>query len=96
MTTTLRTLLAEHMEKLTFYVPIVKRVHGPTHPEFNDVAAEFKNIQAKITKETYDLKSEFTRLRLITNNYKIPHDVCETYAAVYEMLAQLDEAYMRG
>ena len=40
-----------------------------------------------------DLREEFTRIREISNNYEVPGDVCETYEAVYHMLAKLDKAY---
>jgi regulator of cell morphogenesis and NO signaling len=36
---------------------------------------------------------EFARLREITDDYTVPGDVCETYEAVYGMLADLDKAY---
>ena len=39
------------------------------------------------------LEREFTSLRDITDNYTVPADVCETYEAVYNMLAELDAAY---
>jgi regulator of cell morphogenesis and NO signaling len=40
-----------------------------------------------------ELSEEFSRLREITDNYKVPGDVCESYEAVYNMLAELDNAY---
>jgi regulator of cell morphogenesis and NO signaling len=40
-----------------------------------------------------ELKEEFEKLREITNNYTVPTDVCESYEAVYNMLAELDKAY---
>ena len=39
------------------------------------------------------LKEEFVKLREITDNYTVPGDVCESYEAVYNMLAELDKAY---
>ena len=39
-----------------------------------------------------DLQDEFQELRRITN-YTVPEDVCESYEAVYRMLAELDQAY---
>lgn len=29
----------------------------------------------------------------VSDNYTVPNDVCETYKAVYNMLAELDKAY---
>ncbi len=93
LSNTFKTLLEEYLDNLVLYVPIVKRVHGPTHPEFNDVAHHFEKLHEKVTSKNYDLTSEFANLRKATNNYVIPDDVCETYTAVYEMLAKLDQAY---
>lgn len=54
------------------------------------------NLQKKI-KDTGggkpDLVDEFAKLRKITDNYTIPDDVCESYEAVYNLLAELDKAY---
>ncbi len=84
----------KNMEKLELYVPVVKRVHGALHPEFHDVANIFDVIQGKIKTEPakVELKKDFAELRKVTNNYTIPDDVCETYEAVYQMLAELDQA----
>lgn len=86
----------KYWKTLTQYVPIVARVHGGNHPEFHAVQQVFESIQAKIKdagSSLPELKEDFTRLREITSNYTVPGDVCETYAAVYNMLAELDQAY---
>ncbi len=85
-----------HLPTLTQYVPVVDRVHGDNHPEFHEVRAIFENMVEKINAagdDKPDLDQEFARLREVTGNYTIPGDVCETYAAVYQMLAELDRAY---
>jgi len=85
-----------NFKRLEQFVPIVDRVHGGSHPEFHDVRKLFDKINAKIKEagsEKPDLDNEFKQLREITNNYTVPEDVCETYEAVYNMLAELDEAY---
>ncbi|HFI0330555.1 TPA: hypothetical protein ACGOU0_000971 [Streptococcus suis] len=54
------------------------------------------NLQKKAKDagvEKPDLKEEFVKLREITDNYTVPGDVCESYEAVYNMLAELDKAY---
>jgi regulator of cell morphogenesis and NO signaling len=88
--------LKTHFKTLAQYVPIVARVHGPNHPEFYEVRKLFEIIYDK-TKEAGSTKpvlnEEFTKLRKITNNYKVPSDVCESYAAVYKMLEEVDKAY---
>ena len=78
------------------FVPIVARVHGKHHPEFHDVRKVFDTIFEKVKEagtEKPELSQEFTKLREITDNYTVPGDVCESYEAVYKMLAELDEAY---
>lgn len=85
-----------NLERLEQYVPIVERVHGGSHPEFHDVRRLFDKINIKIKKagsEKPELDKEFKELRKVTDKYTVPDDVCESYEAVYKMLAELDEAY---
>jgi len=85
-----------NLERLEQYVPIVERVHGGSHPEFHDVRRLFDKINIKIKKagsEKPELDKEFKELRKVTDNYTVPDDVCESYEAVYKMLAELNEAY---
>ncbi|NLD49875.1 MAG: iron-sulfur cluster repair di-iron protein, ric [Clostridiaceae bacterium] len=86
----------QHLKILSQYVPVVSRVHGGSHPEFYEVQKIFDAINGKI-KEAGSIKpelnDEFTKLREITNNYTVPEDVCESYEAVYRMLAEIDKAY---
>ncbi|MFY9217732.1 MAG: iron-sulfur cluster repair di-iron protein, ric [Tepidanaerobacteraceae bacterium] len=87
---------ARHLEKLQQFVPIVARVHGGSHPEFHQIHKLFAEIDAKIREagsEKPNLDKEFKELRQVTGNYSVPEDVCETYEAVYNMLAELDKAY---
>lgn len=78
------------------YVPVVAKVHGNTHPEFHEVRKLFDAIKQK-TEEAGsnkpELHEEFTKLREITGNYRVPDDVCESYEAVYSLLAEMDAAY---
>lgn len=86
----------KHLKNLKLYVPIVERVHGPSHPEFYKVRKVYEQLLSKIREDgsdKADLTSEFKELRRITNNYSIPEGVCESYEAVYNMLKDLDEAY---
>lgn len=82
----------KYLNTLSQYVPIVARVHGKSHPEFYEVQKVFDIIIEKI-KDTKDLTAEFADLQRITDNYTVPADVCESYQAVYEMLAKLNKAY---
>lgn len=89
-------IIEKNYDKLEQFVPIVARVHGKTHPEFYDVEKKFNEIKEKIKngkREGLELDDEFKRLREITDNYTVPKDVCETYEAVYNMLAELDKTY---
>lgn len=87
-------VLDKHGKNLELYVPVVARVHGPTHPEFLQVRDVYDLLMAKAKANNgSDLKEEFSKLRAITNKYTVPQDTCETYAAVYTMLKELDEAY---
>ncbi len=89
-------VVEKNFERLELYVPVVERVHGGTHPEFYDVRKFFDKINEKVKNagsERPNLEEEFAGLRDVTGNYAIPEDVCESYEAVYEMLAELDKAY---
>lgn len=93
---TFNQVITKHFQTLNQYVPIVARVHGKSHPEFYNVQKVFSAISEK-TKEagskTPELNEEFNELRKITSNYKVPEDTCESFEAVYAMLAELDQAY---
>lgn len=93
---TFNTTKEKYFQTLKQYVPVVARVHGSSHPEFYEVRNMFDTIVEK-TKEAGsnkpELNEEFTKLRKITNNYTVPASVCESYEAVYNMLAELDRAY---
>lgn len=82
-----------HKKNLELYVPVVARVHGPTHPEFYKVQKEYDAMIEKLNANNHDLETEFTNLKEITNNYTVPSDTCETYEAVYKMLEAMDLAF---
>jgi regulator of cell morphogenesis and NO signaling len=85
-----------HLKTLAQYVPVVARVHGGNHPEFHQVQKVYDRLAKKVKDaraEKPDLVDEFVKLREITDNYTVPGDVCESYEAVYNMLAELDRAY---
>lgn len=86
----------KYLPILDQYVPLVARVHGGSHPEFHDIKKIYDLIKIKskeVGPEIADLKEDFTKLREISNNYTTPDGVCESYEAVYQMLAMLDEKY---
>ena len=86
----------KYFNRLKQYVQVVARVHGGNHPEFY-VVQELYDAIAKKSKDTEakkpSLDDEFVKLREVTDNYIVPSDVCESYEAVYNMLAELDKAY---
>jgi iron-sulfur cluster repair protein YtfE (RIC family) len=85
-----------NFKTLEQYVPIVARVHGDNHPEFHEVRELFDIINRKCKEagsERPEIDEELARLREVTNNYTVPSDVCESYEAVYNMLAEVDQAY---
>lgn len=84
--------MKENIEKLIKYIPIVDRVHGNNHPEFHKVREVFTEIVKKIDRNE-DVTADFELLKVITKNYEIPSDVCESYTEVFETLALLDQHY---
>lgn len=90
---TFNEVVENNLGKLRTFVPVVDRVHGPSHPEFHEVKVVFEDLNIKIENNENDLNEEFSKLRTITNDYLVPGDVCESYEAVYNMLEELDEAY---
>lgn len=86
----------EHMKALRRYVPVVARVHGERHPEFHEVRRLYEEMVTRISaagRGRPDLAAVFEALRQVTNGYRVPKDVCESYEAVYRMLSELDRAY---
>ena len=91
---TLQQVWEKHAKKLELYVPVVTRVHGQSHPEFLEVKNIFESLANKIkANASPDLTDEFSQLRTVTTNYTVPPESCETFAAVYQMLQELDTAY---
>lgn len=84
-----------HLKVLDQFVPIVARVHGASHPEFYEVKKVYDALIDELNNngEASDLTEGFHSLREITDHYKVPSDVCESYETVYRLLAELDEAY---
>lgn len=86
---------ARHLGRLEQYVPVVARVHGKSYPEFLKVQKTFDAMVKKIEEnpQAPNIGEEFIKLREITGNYSVPDGVCESYQAVYDMLAELDRAF---
>lgn len=86
-------LMETYFNTLNQFIPVVARVHGGKHPEFQEVLQLFNQIDQKIKEAGVLELEEFARLREVTNNYAIPEDVCVSYVAVYKLLAEIDQAY---
>src|SRR5690625_5118745 len=93
---TFNQVVEEHFQTLDLYTTAITRAHGDNHPEAFKVRDLFEIISSKVKEAGSNkpsLDEEFTELRNITNNYAVPEDVCETYAGVYGMLSEADNAY---
>lgn len=89
-------VVTNHFEKLDLYTTAITRAHGQNHPEAFEVRELFESISGKLKdagKNTPDLNTELAQLRIVTDNYTIPGDVCDTFAGTYRMLSELDKAY---
>lgn len=79
-------------EKIDFYLPKVKKVHGKDHEEIFEVDKIYNSIKENLDNSNYEkLEDDFINLRKITNDYTVPQDTCETYESVYKILNKLDE-----
>lgn len=86
----------DNFQQLDLFTTAITRAHGKSHPEAFEVRELFETIDAKVKEagaSQLDLVQEFTQLRKVTDNYKVPGDVCETYASVYNLLAEADKSY---
>lgn len=89
-------VINNYFEKLDIYTNAITKAHGKHHPEAFEVRELFETISKKIKDaepNKPNLDAEFAQLRKVTDNYTIPQDVCETYAATYNMLSEIDQAY---
>lgn len=80
----------EHLDQ---FMPVVERVHGPHHEEIYDVAKVYHKLRKKLETGEKDLDPEFTELKKLTDNYKVPSGVCETYEFIYRELEKLNKLY---
>lgn len=93
---TFHEVVEKNFSTLDLYTTAITRAHGENHPEAFEVRELFEVMNEKVKQAGTDkpnLDEEFTKLRSVTDNYTIPEDVCETYAGVYNMLAETDKAY---
>ena len=75
-------------------IKIVRKVHGESHREFYEVYDQYlKLYEGFETNDDLRIKETLHRLRVLTHDYLVPNDVCESYEAVYNMLEEVDVAY---
>lgn len=89
-------VIDKNFKRLDLYTTALTRVHGHNHPEVFKVRELFETIKSKIISENInkpDLDAEFSQLRQVTQNYKVPTGVCEAYEGVYNMFSEIDQAY---
>ena len=78
----------EIIKNLNKILPVVERVHSDHHPELHQVAALYAELKQNPRREVFD------KLRDVTNNYALPEDACQAYTKVYNMLEELDKAFV--
>lgn len=83
----------ENNSTLDLYTLAITKAHGKRHPEVFEVRKIYEIIQAKVKDGNTDLSVEFSKLRVVTNNYLIPVDVCETFTKTYKMIEQFDTVF---
>lgn len=81
--------------KLKKFIPIVSKVHGIDHPEIKEVEKEFNKIIKKINSNLNDINVELKNITRITNDFIVPEGVCESYKAVYIILKNITNTYVR-
>lgn len=89
-------IVTNYFEKLDLFTTAITRAHGKNHSEAYEIRDLFEAMNEKVKEagnSKPNLNLEFAQLRKITGNYTIPGDVCETYAAVYNMLSEADKSY---
>lgn len=95
MMTTLKEFLLSEEEKLAMYTGAIAKVHSRLHPEVHEVKALYEDILSEVKQDekSAGLRKAFDRLVELTNNFEIPADTCETFAAVYQDLATANQLF---
>lgn len=75
-----------HAAKLA---PLIERVHGTHHPELTRVREI--TLQLHEASKGANTAELFEELRVVTDNYAIPDDVCSAFEATYQALESADK-----
>lgn len=78
-------------EMMDLYTKAICNAHGTVHPEVFEVRKLYLQLDAAHNKTEI-----FRSLRKITDNYKVPDNVCETYETVYKNLEEKDKNYFKN
>ena len=77
-------------------IKIVRKVHGASHREFYEVYDQYlKLYEGFINNDDLLIKETLHRLRVLTHDYLVPNDVCETYQMVYDYIKSIDQGYQQ-
>lgn len=83
--------MTDHLATAAELAPLIERVHGANRPELTRVRELTEELSGSAaTARTADL---FRELRAVTDNYTVPSDGCEAFAATYEALRLADHEH---
>ena len=88
--------MKKEQKKMDYYIQAVIKVHGKNHPEIFQVESLYQELQSQKGQSSTKIEKIFQELRQVTDHYKVPEDVCETYRAVYNTLEEADALYFQS
>ena len=91
-----RTLQEKYFPTLETYTLAITRAHGKHHPETFEIHDLFVKMYHKTEVDPQTEVSEvYQKIHQLTENYTIPEDACPTMKKTYEMLSELETAYLK-
>lgn len=90
----LKSFMNENAKKMELYTKAITKVHGKSHPEVFEVRELYQDIMEGVNGDSVDearVNDGFAKLVQVTDNYTVPSDGCETFAAVYENLNEANQ-----
>lgn len=87
--------LNKNREPLQVYTKAITRAHGKNHPEVFEVHRLYTELDQMMANNgsQADIEVQMAKMKELTHNYHIPSDVCPTFKATYETLAQADQLF---
>lgn len=83
-----REYFEEYDKTLDLFTSALLKAHGKEHPEVFKVRDIYEDIQTKLEADETNYQKELQALEMVTSNFKIPYDVCETFEKTYEMFKE--------